>query len=177
MKNINTSSTFINEDFDNHSFVLKQDNKYILFKMLPIIILSLGLTGALFIMFSKTYAVGAAPIIYLLNLIPMLYSIYMFFYYRSFSYEITKERIIVKSGIIFINTSYQEMYRIEYYEKEENIFTRFLQVFNLKVEVREMNTERIIKIEGIGERYSELPHILRELVQRAKMKYKAITLN
>lgn len=177
MRNINSNTSFANEDFDNHSFVLKQDIKYILLKMLPIIFLSLGLTGGLFMMFSKTYAVGAAPIIYLLNFAPMLYCIYMFFFYRSFSYEITKERIIVKSGIIFINTSYQEMYRIEYYEKEENIFTRFLQVYNLKVEVREMNNERVIKIEGIGERYSNLPHLLRELVQRAKLKYKAITLN
>jgi len=166
-----------NIKLDSTSFVLRQNIRYIAVKLIPAFIISIVLTIVFFAFSGVLDRMVGTKLMYALPFLPFLYLTYRFYYHRSYRYEITQERIITKAGIFFISTVYQEMYRIEYYEKMQNILTQAIKTYNLRLDIREANTERTIFLEGISERYGDLPHVLRHFVQQAKLRYRAITLN
>lgn len=163
---------------DTKSFVLKQNIRYIAVKLIPVFILSIVLTIVFFAFSGIIDRMTGTKLVYALPLLPFCYVIYRYYYHRSYRYEITEERIIMKAGIFFISTVYQEMYRIEYYEKIQNIVTQCIKTYNLRLDIRESNQkDRTIFLEGISDEYADLPHVLRGFVQRSKMRYRAITVN
>ena len=147
-------------------YVLKPCWWYALGKCIKAIILIL-LIGSLLTLGMISFPVYA-PIFkygYLILFLPLFSGLYLFAFWRSVSYEITREQIKFKRGVFNLKEDYLEIYRIKDLQSSQSFFMRMFSLMTLRIESSD-KSHPIFEFCGIPK--SNLADQLSALVKKAR---------
>jgi len=83
-----------------------------------------------------------------LSLVPLIYAFWKYLDLKCRIYEITNQRIIVKSGILSRTTDEMELYRVRDYRLSEPFYLRFFGLCNIEL-VTDDRTDPVLLIPAI----------------------------
>jgi uncharacterized membrane protein YdbT with pleckstrin-like domain len=93
----------------------------------------------------------------LLLVIPLIYAFWKYMEIRSYIYELTTQRLIIKSGIFVRKTVEVEMYRVRDYVIVQSLFQRLFGVSDVTVKTSDQdNHEVILKSIPDGEKVKDM---------------------
>ena len=106
-----------------------------------------------------------------LCLIPLLLAARNIIYWRMVSYDINLNQIKFSRGIFNYKIDYLELYRVKDFETQQPILLRIFKLMNLTLSTSDQSHPHLV-LQGIPE--SNLPDIIRDLVQNARTKNRVL---
>lgn len=135
-------------------------------------ILSFLLMGSIKII--SSYLPVINPYLIYLNvfsLIPLLLAARNIIYWRMVKYEVNANQIKFSRGILNYKVDYLELYRVKDFETQQPLLLRIFNLMNLTLATSDQSHPSLV-LQGIQE--SNLPDIIRDLVQRARTKNRVL---
>lgn len=109
--------------------------------------------------------------LYFIAFLPFLLAARNIIYWRMVTYEINQNQIKYCRGILNYRTDYLELYRVKDFDTQQSIFLRMLKLMNLSLATSDTSHPTLV-LRGIP--VSNLPDVLRDLVQKARIKNRVL---
>lgn len=151
---------------------LKPSFIYAFLDSFKFIVLSIGLIVAVKLMMG--YLPMISDYMFFINafcLLPLLLAARNIIYWRMVSYDVNQNQIKFSRGIFNYKIDYLELYRVKDFETQQPIFLRIFKLMNLTLSTSDQSHPLLV-LQGIPE--SNLPDIIRDLVQNARTKNRVL---
>lgn len=109
--------------------------------------------------------------LYIFSLIPLLLAARNIIYWCVVKYEVNQNQIKFSRGIFNYKIDYLELYRIKDFETQQPLLLRMFKLMNLTLATSDQSHPTLV-LQGIPE--SNLPDIIRDLVQKSRTKNRVL---
>ncbi len=151
------------------SFVLRPTLTYSIITSLPLIVLSLIFYLGLYALEKYLKPLNIDIVVYIkyFAFFPLVVALYNILYWHLVKYEISATQITFTRGVFTIKEDYLELFRVKDFEKVQPFILRLFNIMNLSLTTSDPTHPTFI-FKGVP--HSNIPEVLRELVQLARKK-------
>lgn len=114
------------------------------------------------------------PLLIVLSLILLFVICYKYLYLRFTVYSINKEVLKIKTGILSKRVDSLELYRVKDYVVTQSFVMRMFKIMTITLYTKDLTSG---KVSLMGIPVSDLPDIIRDNVQQARLKNKIFEIN